>query len=286
MTATIRRCLRSTLVALLWVNVISPDLSAAIFVIADSEGFEEPLNSINFLTTGQLEGQFARTTGGFSTEQWSAAGVSDSTAFVQDAVAYTGTQAVKLDRAPNEFPRWGVPVDNSPLLPYVYIEWDMMIPTQPVTSVGYGPVFGVDAYDDASGFGQLSFLGVDIATQEILYQEEDTGFYVPVGNPIAYDTWYSFKVILDFTADEYLFYVDDQYLGKTGFIDRALNLDQFSDADLAALAGDGDPLSLSLTGTAYFDNYIVYEADFIVPEPGTGILLAVSLLSCLARASR
>jgi hypothetical protein len=62
-------------------------------------------------------------------------------------------------------------------------------------------------------------------------------------------------------------------------------LNEFSDADIATVAAAGDAASLALTGTAYFDNFLVREGDCPVPEPTTLIMLS-SVLGILASAGR
>jgi hypothetical protein len=77
-------------------------------------------------------------------------------------------------------------------------------------------------------------------------------------------------------------------LGTFGFVDQnnvVGGLNQFSDADIATVAGGGDPASLAATGTAYFDNFLVREG-MCIPEPAAALLAAVGIVGLQVRRRR
>jgi hypothetical protein len=245
--------------------------SAAPFTAIDGEGFEAPDYTTTFNGTGQLEGQFASTDGGFGSTQWkqSPAG-GTGTATVQTTVVASGSQAVRVDRAAGSDDRWAVPVTGYPAERYVCIGWDMLV--QETVSNGFGPFFGIEAYDDdATSLLRIGMLGVDASTGEVLYGDTVNALQpTPGGETVAFGQWNSYHLQLDFLTQTYSGYVNGAMVVNTTFeFPGAL---QFTDADIAALAAAGDAISQSLTGTAYFDNYFVVESDtpcYPVPEPTT-----------------
>lgn len=272
--------------------------------IVNANGFEPGVApngfSTTFLGTGQLEGQINPPGEGqiISPGQWlRTKGAGASSAFVQNTVFAPGggTQAVKVDRAANSDQRWAVPVNAlgypdypnpappEPAQPCICISWDMRVEH----SLGngdttYGPFFGVEAYDDdGNPVGLLGSLGVDSATGEVLYQAAGTGFLTPTGSTVPYGQWNKFQIKLDYSTHQYSVLLNGSMLGTIGFVDQnnvVGGLDQFSDADIATVAAAGNPASLALTGTAYYDNFLVREGSCVVPEPGTIAILGVGLV--------
>ena len=271
--------------------------------IVNAAGFEpgSPPNgfSTTFLTTGQLEGQINPPGEGqvISPGQWlKTKGVGSSTAFVQSTVFAPGggTQAVKVDRAANSDQRWAVPVNalgypdyptppnGEPAQPCICITWDMRVEQ----SLGngdttYGPFFGVEAYDDdGNPVALLGSLGVDAATGEVLYQAAGTGFLTPTGSLVSFGAWNKFQIKLDYSTHQYSTYLNGIAMGAIEFVDQSNvpgGLNEFSDADISAVAAAGDPISLALTGTAYYDNFLVREGECIIPEPTTLMLVGLSI---------
>jgi hypothetical protein len=232
-------------------------------VIVDGKGFEAPDYSTLFSGTGELEGQ----------QGWiRTSGPALSTAFVQTAIVHSGSQAVQVNRAANSDDRWAVPVTGYPSQPTVLISWDMRV--EGPEGGAFGPFFGVEAYDDSGGFGLLGSLGVDATTADVLYQSQDTGFLTETGTTVNFGAWNHFDIKLDYSVDEYTVYMNGTPLATTGFVDRSLGLDDFTDANIAAISAAGDSASQALTGTAYFDNFLVMhvEAD---PEPVPPVAEAV-----------
>jgi hypothetical protein len=302
-------CLAFGIIAILGVQPASADDDD----IVNSFGFEPtppPVGSTTFFTTGpfgsaavpgQLEGQVnpaGEGQGGLSPGQWlRTKGGGASTAIVQSATFAPGggNQAVKVDRAANSDQRWAVPVNHlgypdypspsppEPLQPCICITWDMMV--QPSAGNGvttFGPFFGVEAYDDdGNPVGLLGSLGVDAATRDVLYQEAGTGFLKETGSLVSYGQWNRFQIKLDYSTHDYSIYLNGGALGTIGFVDQnnvVGGLNEFSDADISTLAAAGDAASLALTGTAYFDNFLVREGSCpIIPEPSTIILVSLSL---------
>jgi hypothetical protein len=145
----------------------------------------------------------------------------------------------------------------------------------------FGPFFGMEAYDDdANTVGLLGSLGVDATTGDVLYQAATTGFLTETGSTVAFGEWNFFGVELNFVSKTYKLFLNDVQLGAAiGVVDEANlvgGLNEFTDADISALAAAGDPASQALTGTAYFDNFVVAEGAY-VPEPGTGVLAALGV---------
>ncbi|MEZ5323720.1 MAG: hypothetical protein R3F19_01435 [Verrucomicrobiales bacterium] len=264
--------LRLILFALL--SLGSSALAATVF---DTGGFESPLN-----TAGNLTGQPA-TLGGGGTSNWVQT-PGTSTAVVQSGVVQAGSQAVLLTRGSNSDQRFAVaglsPVTAS--FTTVFAEWDMYVPT-PTAALpqgSFGPMFGFEAYDDSTGPALLvGSLFVDQGTRDILYQAAGTGFLTPTGSFVSYDTWNEFELKFDYATDTYTFYLNDNLLGSSGFVDGG---DQFTDGNISGLAAAGDPGSLALTGEAYFDNLIVT----VVPEPSAMVHFLVGCCGMFFRRNR
>lgn len=266
--------------------------------IIDGEGFEPPQYSTTFGGDGKLEGQLGDLPGDGVQAAWLASIGTTSTAVVQSGVVASGSQAVQMDHAANEPTgggRFGIPVtawpDNAR---YVCIEWDMYVEETVGPTGTFGPFFGVEAYDDITvgqgDFGLLGSLGVDASTGDILYQQSGTGFLVETGSTVNFGEWNHFHIDLDFELGEYSIYVNtpadpNLALATESFVDGGVALQDFSDAPLASFAAAGDPQSQALTGTAFFDNYIVYQLDVKVPEPTT-LVLGVFALVAMQGATR
>lgn len=262
---------------------------ASTFSIIDGEGFESPAYSTTFVGTGQLEGQFADTNGGFGSVQWTQSPVAGSgNAVVQTSVVASGSQAVQVDRVAGSDDRWGVFQTGFPAERYICIDWDMLV-AEPTTVTGsFGPFFGVEAYDDdGNALLRIGGLGVDAATTEVLYFDRDFGLIpTPGGETVNWDEWNSFRMILDFQTETVLGVLNNQLILEEDF--ESIGVDAFTDAPIAALAASFDPGSQGATGTAYFDNYSVVETTDIsgkIPEPASIVaaLLAISLGAVRAR---
>lgn len=266
-------------------------------VIVDGEGFEPPAYSTTFpggTGDGRLEGQLASLPGDGVQSAWRATFGTTSTAVVQTGVVNSGVQAVQLDRAANEAAgggRWAVPVSGWPDdARFICIEWDMLVEDAAGPTGSFGPFFGVEAYDDDGiGFsnGLLGSMGVDATTGDVLYQAGGTGFFTETGSVVNFGEWNHFQIDLDYLLNQYSVILNGQILATELFVDGP-GLDQFTDADIAAVAAAGDSISQSLTGTAYYDNFIVYQPAVKIPEPSTLALAATALVATpwLARRRR
>ena len=269
---------------------VAPEAVADDDDIVNANGFEPPFSTV-FLGTGQLEGQVNPAGEGqiLPPGQWQRTPGGTSTAVVQSAVFAPGggAQAVKVDRAANNDVRWAVQVDHlgypdypnpfppEPAQPCICINWDMRVEQTQGAAGTFGPFFGVEAYDDATKIGLLGALGVDATTGDILYQATGSGVLTETGSTVSFGEWNLFQIKLDYSTDEYTIFRNFANLGTFGFVDG--NLDQFSDADISALAAAGDAASLALTGTAYYDNFLVREGACPIPEPSTLILVGLGL---------
>ena len=288
-TRVIRVCLAMTAIVL--TCGVSPALADDDDVV-NAMGFELPFSTV-FLGTGQLEGQVNPAGEGqiLPPGQWQRTPGGTSTAVVQSAVFAPGggTQAVRVDRAANNDVRWGVQVDHlgypdypnpfppEPAQPCICINWDMRVEQTVGPDGTFGPFFGVEAYDDASGIGLLGSLGVDATTGDVLAQDPTLGgALVETGSVVNFGDWNHFQIKLDYSTDQYTIYRNFASLGTFGFVDGA-GLDQFSDADISALGAAGDPGSQALTGTAYYDNFLVREGACPIPEPDALMLAGIAL---------
>ncbi|MCA9240149.1 MAG: hypothetical protein KDA37_08120 [Planctomycetales bacterium] len=267
--------------------------SYATTMIIDGEGFESPSYSTTFATTGQLEGQASKLPNdapfpGFAT--WVASTGTTSTAVVTASMASSGSQSVQIDRAANEAPgggRWGANIVGWPSERYVCIEWDMKVLDAGGPLGTFGPFFGVEAYDDdgiGASNGRIGLLGVDATTGDVLYTATGTGFLSETGAVVSFGDWNTYRIDLDFVAHEYGVYLNDVLLVTEPFEEGA-GLDELTDAPLATFAAAGDATSQGLTGTAFFDNYSVFQMSAKVPEPGS-LLLVISCLGVAATRRR
>lgn len=258
--------------------------SSATTIIIDGEGFEAPY-STTFAGTGQLEGQAAKLPNdapfpGATT--WVASIGTSSTAVVTDSMAASGTQSVRIDRAANEASgggRWGANVVGWPSERYVCIEWDMKVLDAGGPSGSFGPFFGVEAYDDdgvGASNGRIGALGVDATTGDVLYTAAGTGFLTETGSTVSFGDWNTFRIDLDFDLHQYGIYLNDVLLLTEAFEEGA-GLDQLTDAPLATFAAAGDSVSQGLTGTAFYDNYSVFQMSTKIPEPGSLLLVFAGL---------
>jgi hypothetical protein len=212
----------------------------------DSQGFEN-------YQPGALQGQF----------DWQQLGPSTGSAAIQSTTVRSGSQAVRVDRAPGADNRWGVPLGSAlPSNEFIYVTWDMRMTATGAETGAIGPFMGVEAYDDKGAFGLLGSLGVDATTLDVLYQREDDGVLIETGVQVSPDVWHNYAVLFDFVRHEYTVYFEGRELATTGFVDRGNNhsrLDQFTDADISALAAQPDSPSQMMGGTAYFDNFRILD---------------------------
>jgi MYXO-CTERM domain-containing protein len=147
----------------------------------------------------------------------------------------------------------------------------------------FGPFFGVEAFDtDATSLGLLASLGVDATTGEVLYQIQDTGNFTAPGQMVAFGSWHTFHIQLDYFTHTAMMALDGSVIASTGFVDHNNvpgGLNEFTDATISALAAAGDAASQALTGTAFFDNFIVIQDSLpcLVPEPASWALAALGL---------
>ena len=259
--------------------------------IVNAFGFEAPF-STSFVGTGQLEGQVNPQGFGqpVSPGQWlRTQGSSANTAVVQSTVFAPGggNQAVKVDRTGNADTRWAVPANSQgypdypnpappePAQPFICISWDMRV--EQTVSAAFGPYFAVEAYDDdANPVSTLGSFGVDASTRDVLFQAANTGFLTETGVKVNYGAWNKFAMELNYATHTYKFLLNGVVLGTQGFVDQLSvvgGLNEFSDADITTVAAAGDPISLALAGTAYYDNFVVREGQCsMVPEPATWVL--------------
>lgn len=264
--------------------------------IVNAKGFEAPDFTTTFLGTGQLEGQVNPVGFGqiISPGQWlRPVGTQTGTGVVQSTVFAPGggTQAVEINRVGNSPDRWGIPVNNQAYPEYpnppageaaqpcICINWDMRVngpAGNPLTD--FGPYFGVEANDDdVNGIKLLGSLGVDATTGEVLYQAPGTGDLTASGAFAAFGAWNDYQIKLDYSTHQYTIIYNTVPLGTFAFVDGPN--DQFSEANIFALAASGAAGDLARAGTAFFDNFLVREGMCnVIPEPTTVVLAALGLV--------
>jgi hypothetical protein len=216
--------------------------------ILDAEGFEH-------FNDGALNPQFG----------WQQLGSPAGAATVQSTTAASGSQSVRLDRAAGADNWWGVPLGNqAPAGPFVFVSWDMRVKATGAETGALGPFMGVQAYDDAGGFGLLGSLGVDATTMDLVYQRQGDGVIVEAGRKLSSDTWYSFGLLFDFNAHTFTIYFEQQPILTNELVDfhaPGANLDRLTDADFVALAAQPNSASQLLTATAFADNFRIVSGD-------------------------
>ncbi len=216
--------------------------------VLDAKGFE-PFHD------GALSPQFG----------WQQLGSPAGAATVQSATAASGIQSVRIDRAAGADNWWGVPLGvEAPTGPFVFVSWDMRVTATGAVSGALGPFMGVQAYDDAGGFGLLGSLGVDATTMDLVYQRQGDGVIVEAGRKLSSDTWYNFGLLFDFNAHTFTIYFEQQPLATNELVDlhaTGANLDRLTDADFVALAAQPNSASQLLTATAFADNFSIVSGD-------------------------
>lgn len=228
-------------VCLILLGTIPTAASAAGTII--STGFESPYE------LGPLEGQ----------RGWVTAGSGNSSATVQNSTTHSGTQAVQVVRSANSDRRWAVLQSGLPTRSLVAIDWDMRVSQTPNSS-SFGPFFGIETYDDVGQpIALLGSLGVDATTGDVLYQAQDSGVFTEANRNIVFNQWHHYRLLLDFATDTYSAYFDGNFLVSQGFVDRSLNLNDFTDADISAIAATGDSAGNALASSAVFDNLVIRD---------------------------
>ena len=124
----------------------------------------------------------------------------------------------------------------------------------------------------------LGSMGVDATTGDVLYQATGTGVLTETGEVVAFDTWNHFHIDLDFELNQYTVILNGTALATDTFVDGA-SLQDFSDAPISSFAAAGDAASQDLMGTAFIDNYEVYQLTTKIPEPTTMVLGLFALVS-------
>jgi hypothetical protein len=191
---------------------------------------------------------------------WQGVGGS-GTAVVQNVVAQSGAKALRVDRAAGDGSFWAVPLgSNLPSSRFILVEWDMRVAGTGAINGSLGPFFGVEAYDYQGTPARLGNFGVDATTGELLYLKKDPEgalFEVVPNESVDFNLWYRYRMLFDFTLSQYSVYLNDVHKLTTLFADPGVN--QFTDADIATMAAADVAGSQSITGTAFFDNFRVFD---------------------------
>ena len=242
--------------------------------IYDSGGFESPRFSTAFANNsiiGNLHGQDA------GVDAWKEsttdpAGTSDAsagTAIVQASGGGTGLGAQDVLVTRTQFDnRWAPIVSVTPTTQnLVSISWQMLVNQSSGSTSNFGPFFGIEANDDASGDKQIAALGVDSTTGQILVYDQNTGgFNATPGDPtVAFGQLNSFLLTLDYTSFTYAVTLNGKTL-ETNLPFFTGDVTQFTDADIAALQ-DAPTAKANQSASAIFDNYLVTNSTGSLPIP-------------------
>jgi hypothetical protein len=259
MVSHLRRTFSLAAATLALILVTNPPAAAVTNTIFNSAGFEPPS-----FVPGSVIGQSG----------WNTAGFGGSFATVQTGVVFAGSQALRVDRSPNSERYWGYSVPAVTPLRYITIDWRMRY--EQATNEAFGPFFGAVAEDGQGVVGKLGAFGIDAATQDVLYEAEGTGIILETGATAPPNVWNRFTLELDFLTDRYNGYVNGSLVHSQRFTDYALGLNEFTVGIVATFQSGTIPASAAKTGTAYFDNFIVWESDVrLIPEP-TALILALT----------
>jgi hypothetical protein len=222
----------------------APEAARAASAPLDTGGFET-------YSVGNLTGQ----------QGWQGVG-GTGTAFVQSSVVKSGTKAVRVDRAPGDGSYWAVQFSGGglPTGRFMLVDWDMRVTGTGIINGTLGPFFGVESYDFQGTVARLGTFGVDATTGELLYLKRDplgAVFEVLPDETVDFNVWYHYAMLYDFTLGKYSMYLNGIHMLTTDFADLGAN--QFTDADITTMAAAEDANSQSVTGTAYFDNFRVFN---------------------------
>ena len=253
--------------------------------IYDSGGFELP----RFVSQLSVVGQDPITNGG---PWFQFTGSQNLDALVTTTNPNGGTQAVQLTRN-------GSSIRVAPFIPqvpladrYLFVNWDMRVEQSSGPSSQFGPVFGVQIYDQV-GTGptatvrQVGALFVDsfLTTGNVLVTASTaaaptTGFLTDTGATASLGAYNSYQIIADYQTKTYAALLNGVQVYSGNFVNGAAT--GFTDADLAGLAGAGDAASLAAVGTSFFDNYVISTGNAI-PEPTSLGLLSLAGIGLLRR---
>ncbi|TAK96714.1 MAG: hypothetical protein EPO07_14265, partial [Verrucomicrobia bacterium] len=214
--------------------------------VYDSAGFESP----RFMLTQNMDGQDPIPPVGQGPWQQDNG---TSTAVVEGNNPVEGAQSITVTRVGTVTgnTRWGIvkPVTPSGVSNIVEILFDMRVT---YAALGYGPLFGIEAYDDSLGGRKLiGSLFLDAGSGDVVCQEAGTGLYKATGVHLSRNVHHHYKLAINFTTKTCSLFADGALLHIESFVDPSAVA--FTDAPITTLAA----ASSSETGKAYFDNYKV-----------------------------
>ena len=251
----VRRPGRCYLAAALAALAVGQPAARAGGPIVDAVGFEAPYTSGNLVPSPPLAGQ----------QGWkkSTVGTGQGVATVQSAVKLSGAQSLQVTRGAGSYDRWAVPnLSGFPTGRFILVSWDMRVEQTPASAGTFGPVIGVETYaSNSNPFSLMGMFGVDAQTGEVIYQEPMDGFYTAPGPTVTFGAWNRYRILLDYTQQQFRTYFNDALIAAGEFVDKPTgsNFTTISDASILAGAAAQDATSLALTGTAYFDNFVVQD---------------------------
>ncbi len=249
-------------------------------VLYDSQGFE---TSGGFTTTGGYTATATPTTPspsiyGQGSPYWTyatSAGSTASTANIETATKYAGSQAVQFTRLasdpdsyyyPSSLPAAAATINGS-ANPVVEVNWEMN-----VTAGSLDPFIGISAFN---GSDPLGYAGVDASTDNVEYSGAgnvltSSSTYVTSGS------WNFFRLLLNYNTQQEQLYVNGNFVEQSPFASGTTE-NGITDADISSF-----DTTAGGTLTAYFDNYSVAA----VPEPASGTILVLAASVSMLRRRR
>ncbi len=183
---------------------------------------------------------------------------------IQTAVVYSGTQALAIDSSPLAGSNWFWKVTSfDPIAagePILEISTQMRLSTDDTPSGSWA----LDVYD--SEVDRVALMYVDETNAVSIYDVEG-GTSIATGITVPRDTWFSFKLVLDYANDTYYGIVDGVPTLTTN-LGSQLDL---SDADFRCSTPGYD--------VAYFDDFSITAT----PEPASFLLLGLGILALRRR---
>jgi len=216
----------------------------------ESQGFEAPAYGL-----GSLTGQ----------NGWTSQGTAVAT--VQNSVVASGSQAVSLSGTATtwHWPSVGYTPASGEL---IRVNADIRRGSSAATAKNFG--YFIDVYDNTAGsrIGRVGIANnagslVGIATTKDA--GGIAGNYI-LQSGMQWDTWYNFKMELDFTGQVFDLLIDGTVVGAD--LPFLITATDFGDADLMLSYTTG------ATDGGYFDNYSVIT---VIPEPSSGALFLLGL---------
>ncbi len=222
-------------------------VAAAHATVLYSTGFEPP----TFVAGSSLVGQ----------DGW--LGDNVTAAQIQTAVVYAGTQAASFDSSPVVSAWWWKVTPFDPVgagEPIVEVSAQMRLGSVGTASGSWG----IDVYDSAVSRSALMYVD---STNAVKIYDVEGATAISTGITVTRDTWFSFKLVMDYANDTYYGVVNGVQTVTTN-LGSQLDL---SDADIR------------VTGAQYDMCYVDDFSIGAIPEPASLLLLGLGALALRRR---